>query len=59
VEKVDNKNNTFQCIEGNTNANGGREGIEVANRKRKINLGGLNGLVLQGFIVPKKVKDEE
>lgn len=61
VEKIDKKNKTFTCIEGNTNGSGGREGIEVARRVRKIEFDRLNGLVLQGFIVPKKEtsKDEE
>lgn len=59
VEKVNKKDGTFQCIEGNTNANGGREGIEVANRKRRDNSKALNGLLLQGFIVPKKQNKNE
>ncbi len=55
VEKV-NKDKTFQCIEGNANSSGGREGIEVANRKRRLVFDLPNGLVLQGFIVPVKTK---
>lgn len=50
VEKV-NKD-SFTCIEGNTNGNGGREGIEVARRIRKYNFNNRNGLVLQGFVIP-------
>lgn len=52
VEKVDAKNKQFTCVEGNTNGSGGREGIEVAIRKRKIEFDGYSGLVLQGFITP-------
>jgi hypothetical protein len=38
-------------IEGNTNASGGREGIEVAEKRRRINFNTVeNGLVLKGFI---------
>lgn len=66
VEKVGK--DSFTCIEGNTNANGGREGIEVARRIRRYNFDGANGLILRGFIVPdeeakpkkkKKTKVEE
>jgi hypothetical protein len=49
---IDRQNNEFNSIEGNTNANGGREGIEVAQRKRLLNFDVKNGLVLKGFIHP-------
>jgi hypothetical protein len=42
--------NQFESIEGNTNSSGGRDGIEVAKKIRKINLDTRNGLVLKGFI---------
>jgi len=59
VEKVNKRDKTFTCIEGNTNANGGREGIEVARRVRRDNSKSTRGLVLQGFIVPEKSKNEK
>ena len=47
-------NTAFKSIEGNTNEAGGREGIEVAEKKRAINRRFLpNGLNLLGFILPK------
>ena len=40
-------------VEGNTNSSGGREGIEVAQKKRKINFEPKErGLVMLGFIHP-------
>lgn len=42
--------NELKCFEGNTNARGGREGIEVALKTRSLNFHAKNGLVLQGFI---------
>jgi len=59
VEKFNKKDNTFNCIEGNTNGSGGREGIEVARKVRRLVFDRPNGLVLQGFIIPKKSKNEE
>lgn len=59
VEKVAKDKKTFTCIEGNANSSGGREGIEVAIRKRKLEFDKPNGLVLQGFIVPVKEKSSE
>lgn len=51
VEVVDNIN--FKTVEGNTNAAGGREGIEVALKNRKINQPFLEkGLNIKGFIYP-------
>lgn len=44
--------NAFTSIEGNTNSSGGREGIEVAMKTRRINFDARNGLVLKGFIQP-------
>lgn len=44
-------------MEGNTNSKGGREGIEVAKKTRKVGADmfrpKLRGLVLKGFISPK------
>lgn len=40
----------FIAIEGNTNSSGGREGIEVARKKRKYNYYDADGLALKGFI---------
>ena len=44
--------NGFKSIEGNTNAEGGREGIEVAEKQRTISHNTNNGLRLIGFIKP-------
>jgi len=46
----------FKSIEGNTNSLGGREGIEVAEKKRTYNWNSNNGLRLIGFIQPKHIK---
>lgn len=44
---------TFTCIEGNTNAAGGREGVAVARKRRKVVLNGRGpGLNLIGFVYP-------
>jgi hypothetical protein len=43
----------FDTIEGNTNAEGGREGIEVSQKTRKYNWDVANGLRLKGFISKK------
>lgn len=43
----------FKTIEGNTNASGGREGIEVAEKIRLLNFEARTGLVLRGFIHAK------
>ena len=40
----------FMSIEGNTNSQGGREGIEVAEKARDYNFYDKNGLCLKGFI---------
>lgn len=46
---------SFKCIEGNTNSEGGREGIEVAVKTRKKDFKvGANKLNLIGFILPPK-----
>lgn len=42
----------FISIEGNTNAKGGREGIEIAKKKRPYNFYDKEGLCLKGFITP-------
>lgn len=44
--------NEIITIEGNTNSKGGREGIEVAEKRRKLSFDATNGLVLKGFIHP-------
>ncbi|WP_336834078.1 CHAP domain-containing protein [Sphingobacterium siyangense] len=53
VMSFDLKSNTMVCIEGNTNANGSREGDRVAVKLRTIvRERSLNGLNLKGFILP-------
>jgi hypothetical protein len=42
----------FETVEGNTNSKGGREGIEVALKKRNYNFQTTNGLRILGFIKP-------
>lgn len=57
---VTGKKDTFTSIsfgttEGNTNAEGGREGIEVAEKNRKLDFEPKeNGLVLLGFVYPER-----
>lgn len=52
VISFDLKANTMVCIEGNTNANGSREGDRVAVKLRTIvRERSLNGLNLKGFIL--------
>lgn len=46
---------TFTTLEGNSNSEGGREGIEVARQIRKFDFNKENGLQLVGFIHPKQV----
>lgn len=52
-----NGNDTVHTMEGNTNSNGGREGIEVAMKTRKVGSDLFRpksrGLVLKGFVSPK------
>ena len=43
---------TIFCMEGNTNSKGGREGIEVARKKRTVDFSIKTGLVLKGFVYP-------
>lgn len=45
----------FLSMEGNTNSQGGREGIEVAEKKREYNFYNENGLRLLGFIKPRDI----
>lgn len=48
----------FETIEGNTDAAGGREGIEVAHRRRFVTRTfDANGFNLLGFILPKPITD--
>lgn len=47
---IDSNDSGFTTIEGNTNASGGREGIEVALKKRSYKFYEPNGLQLMGFI---------
>ena len=57
VELVDHKNKRVVTIEGNSNSDGGREGIEVANQMRSIEIKEIqNGLVLLGFVWPKEIE---
>lgn len=42
----------FRTIEGNGNSKGGREGLEVAEKRRLLNFDAKKGLVLRGFIHP-------
>lgn len=44
----------FNSIDGNTNDDGSREGYEVAKKCRSYNYTSKSGLVLIGFIEPKK-----
>ncbi len=54
VFKLGDKN--FQSIEGNTNSEGGREGIEVALKTRALDYKiGDNKLNLIGFVIPKSI----
>ena len=47
------ENDSFWTLEGNSNAQGGREGVEVASLKRKIDfVVKPNGLTLIAFIKP-------
>jgi hypothetical protein len=46
--------NEFTTLEGNSNSEGGREGIEVARQVRKLDFETQNGLQLLGFIHPKE-----
>lgn len=51
VVSVNNLNGTFEAIEGNGNASGGREGIEVVKKTRKLKAPYVsNGLNLVGFL---------
>jgi hypothetical protein len=53
VGSVDLTNNTMQCIEGNTNNSGSREGYQVAIKTRTINREfRANGLNIAGYIYP-------
>lgn len=53
VGSVDLDNNTMQCIEGNTNNSGSREGNQVAIKTRTINREfRANGLNIAGYIYP-------
>jgi len=42
-------------MEGNTNSEGKREGIEVAEKVRTLNFKTDNGLRLLGFVKPKEI----
>jgi hypothetical protein len=49
--------NTVRTIEGNTNSTGGREGVEVAIKVRKLNNPfSATGLNVVGFVYPLEVK---
>ncbi len=47
--------NEVITVEGNTNAHGGREGIEVAEKRRMLSFDARSGLVMKGFIHPKEI----
>lgn len=54
VTKV-NADLSFETAEGNSNSNGGREGVEVAKQCRKLDYSEHeNGLNLLGFVYPKE-----
>lgn len=50
TSEVTSKTEFFTTIEGNTNDSGGREGIEVARKRRRNAIGRRAPLVLLGFI---------
>lgn len=55
VEEVDLANNVMTTIEGNTNADGGREGNVVARKFRTVNRAfRADGLNVKGYIYPKE-----
>lgn len=55
VISVSRETNSIRTVEGNTNAAGGREGIEVATKLRKIKAAyEPHGLNLIGFILPTR-----
>jgi hypothetical protein len=47
--------NEFTTLEGNSNSEGGREGIEVARQIRTLDFNKQDGLQLLGFIHPKEL----
>ena len=47
--------NTFTTLEGNSNSQGGREGIEVARQVRTLDFMKQDGLQLLGFIHPNEI----
>lgn len=49
---IDANKKNFTTLEGNSNASGGREGIEVAKQIRSYNFENTHGLKLLGFIRP-------
>lgn len=51
---IEVKGEKLITVEGNTNAEGGREGIEVAKKERTIDFHNKNGLRMLGFIKPKE-----
>jgi surface antigen len=48
----------FETIEGNTDDNGGREGIKVAYRRRIVRRARGEGLNLLGFVLPKPLSEK-
>jgi hypothetical protein len=50
---IEVKDGEIITVEGNTNDKGGREGIEVAQKTRKLDFTNNNGLRMLGFIKPK------
>lgn len=49
---VDIMNNEIVTVEGNTNSQGGREGVEVALKTRLLNFNLRAGLIIKAFIHP-------
>jgi len=47
-----NEGGSFNTLEGNSNSEGGRQGIEVARLERRLNFNTADGLQLLGFIHP-------
>ncbi|WP_159522895.1 hypothetical protein [Sunxiuqinia indica] len=52
---IDYAHDHIKTIDGNTNSSGGREGIEVAEKRRVLDFTERPGLVLRCFIHPKEI----
>jgi len=51
--------NVFVAIEGNTSADGSREGTTVAAKTRKLDYTFKNGLRVKGFVLVKEIEDTD